>query len=205
MKQKIFLSVVLILALSERNFAQSLGIGVKAGLNFANITDASSINSSSAAGFLVGAFFGTPNTHVIGSRTELIFSRQGYDFNTNTTTGSVRLNYIILPQFFCINITKYVQVQLGGQVAYLISATADTDANTSFSPALSYFNRVDFGFAGGLEVHPFKGILIGARYNYSFGSLFSDQSIPTSGAPPSYIPSINAKNNVIQLFAGYMF
>src|ERR1700733_15059243 len=108
MKLKAFVLISLILAFSVKTFAQ-IGIGVKAGLNFANITNASSINSSNAVGFLVDAFFAPPTNSVLGSRTELIFSREVYDYSTQSTTGSVRLNYIMLPQLLCINITKYVQ------------------------------------------------------------------------------------------------
>ncbi len=34
-----------------------------------------------------------------------------------------------------------------------------------------------FGFSGGLEVRPFKGILVGARYNFSLTNLYK---IPTT-------------------------
>ncbi len=47
--------------------------------------------------------------------------RQGYDYKTSSTTGSVHLDYILLPQLMCINITKFVQLQAGGQVAFLVS------------------------------------------------------------------------------------
>lgn len=204
MKLKVFIPISLMLTFSVKSFAQ-LGIGVKAGLNFANVTNASSINSSNAVGFLFGAFFAPPTNGVLGSRTELIFSREGYDYSTQSTTGSVRLNYIMLPQLLCINITKYVQLQAGAQIAYLLSATADSSSGNSFSAALSYFNRFDYGLAGGLEVHPFKGIMIGARYTYSLGNLYQDVTSSPGGPPPSFIPDIDAKKNVIQLSAGYIF
>src|SRR3954452_3521912 len=81
-------------------------IGVKAGVNFANVTGASSINSSSQSGFLAGLYMAPPSKGVMGFRTELIFSKQGYNYQTNTNTGNVNLDYIILPQLMCINLTK---------------------------------------------------------------------------------------------------
>ena len=86
-------------------------IGIKAGFNFANVTKASSINNSSRTGFHAGIFLAPPSKGIISSRTELIFSRQGYDYKTSTNTGNVNLNYIILPQYMAINITKYFQLQ----------------------------------------------------------------------------------------------
>src|SRR4030088_402 len=94
-----------------------MGIGLKAGLNFANITNASSIGSGSHTGFMVGVFIAPPSKSNISLRTEIIFSRQGYNYRSNTATGSVDLNYIILPQLMGINITKFVQLQIGMQMA----------------------------------------------------------------------------------------
>jgi hypothetical protein len=191
------------------NQDHSIGLGIKAGLNFANITNASSINGSSRTGFHVGAFFAPASKSVIGYRTELIFSRQGYNYETNSNTGSVNLDYILFPQLTVINITKFIQLQLGFQVAYLINAKADsTQASqlpgNSYGKLLDYYNRFDYGAAGGIEVHPFKGLLIGARYNISFGDLYKNADY-SSGQAPSFIPTVNVKNNLIQIFAGYRF
>jgi hypothetical protein len=30
---------------------------------------------------------------------------------------------------------------------------------------LSFMNRIDYGFAAGFEIYPFKGLIAGARYN----------------------------------------
>src|SRR5215207_2745940 len=87
--------------------------GVKAGLNFANVTKASSINNSSQTGFNVAVFLAPPSKKILSSRTELIFSRQGYNYKTNTNSGNVNLDYIMLPQYMAINITKYFQIHVG--------------------------------------------------------------------------------------------
>jgi hypothetical protein len=100
--RKIFLTAVIIVPLFS--LAQ---FGIKAGVNFANVTNASDINSSSESGFLAGVFLAPPSTGVLGFRTELIFSRQGYNYKTNTNTGTVNLDYILLPQLMQINITKF--------------------------------------------------------------------------------------------------
>ena len=106
-------------------------IGIKAGMNFANVTNASDINSSSETGFHGGIFLAPPSKGIISSRTELLFSRQGYDYSTNTNTGNVNLDYIMLPQFMAFNITKFLQLQVGFQMAYLISAKADSAPATA--------------------------------------------------------------------------
>jgi hypothetical protein len=190
----------------------SIGIGIKAGLNFANVTNASSINGSSRTGFHAGIFL-APETHsVLGSRTELLFSRNGYNYKSGTADGSVNLDYILLAQLMAIHITKYFEIDLGAQTGYLLHAKADSSqpstGNASVDKLLSFYNRFDFGFGGGAEVHPIAGLIIGARYNISLTNLYKQSYQGNGTTPPSFIPStsnINFKNNVVQLYLGYRF
>jgi len=185
-------------------FAQAQ-IGIKAGLNFANVSKASSINSSSRSGFHAGILFAPASKKIIGSRTELLFSRQGYDYKTSTNTGKVSLDYIMLPQSMSINITKYVSLLVGAQMAFLVNAKADTTTSNgstnSYEEIMDFYNRFDYGFGVGAEIHPFKGLLVGAKYNISLGKLYKDAQ---SGQMPSFA-SIDAKNNLVQIFAGWKF
>ncbi|MDP4260995.1 MAG: outer membrane beta-barrel protein [Bacteroidota bacterium] len=203
--RKTILFVVLLMPVIS--FCQGgLGIGLKAGLNFANVTSASSINSSSRSGFMAGIFLAPQSKSIISSRTELIYSKQGYSFANSTKTGNVNLDYILLPQLMGINITKFVTIQLGAQMAFLINAKADstsTSGGTSgtYGSIMNYYNKFDYGFAVGGEIHPVKGLLIGARYNISLGKIYKDAM---TGQAPSF-SSIDAKNNVVQLFAGWIF
>jgi hypothetical protein len=185
---------------------QGMGFGLKGGLNFANVSSASSINSSSRSGFMFGIFLAPPSKKIISSRTEVIYSKQGYDFKTNTKTGTVNLEYILLPQLMGINITKFLQLQLGAQMALLINAKADSTNNSSGIPGaygsvMSYYNKFDYGFAAGAEIHPVMGLIVGARYNISLGKLYATAQ---SGQMPSF-SSADAKNNVVQIFAGWSF
>ena len=200
------LLTALLLVLPAYLFAQ---IGLKAGLNFANVTNASSINGSSQSGFHVGILLAPPSKKIIGSRTELLYSRQGYDYKTGSTTGSVSLDYIMLPQFMTINITKYFQIQLGGQMSYLLNAKADSTTSTgnpSFDKIMDYYNRFDYGVGGGVEIHPVAGLLIGARINISLSSLYKDYMTPSgTGTPPSFVPKVDVKNNLFMISAGWIF
>jgi len=185
-------------------------IGIKAGLNYANVTKASDINSSSETGFHGGIFLAPASKGFLSSRTELLFSRQGYDYSTNTNTGNVNLDYIMLPQFMAFNITKFLQLQVGLQIAYLVSAKADSTSSSGeygvYGDIMDLYNRFDYGLGGGVEVHPISGLLVGARFNVSFGDLYStDPDDYANGTPPSFIPKVDVKNNVFQLFVGWRF
>src|SRR5271156_6340260 len=110
--------LVLLVALPGMAMAQ---FGLKAGWNFTDVTSASSISNQSSSGYNIGVFYTTPYTKIMGSKTELVYSRQGYNYSTGTVTGNVNLDYIMLPQYFCINITKFFQIHVGEEMAYLIN------------------------------------------------------------------------------------
>ena len=205
------LILCLVLVLPGYLFAQ---VGIKAGLNFANVTKASSINNDSRTGFHAGIFFSPRSSGIIGSHTELLFSRQGYDYKTNRNTGTVDLDYIMLPQFLAINITKYFQIQVGAQVAYLLNAKVDSSNNSfggssnPYSNILDIYNRFDYGFGGGVQVHPVLGLVVGARFNISLGKLYEDPSTYNTGGSATaydFIPKVDVKNNVFQLYGGWRF
>ena len=54
-----------------------IGIGLKGGVNFANVTNVSDVSGGKSTGFLVGAFFAPNSKGIVGFRTEFIFSKQG--------------------------------------------------------------------------------------------------------------------------------
>jgi hypothetical protein len=176
-------------------------IGIKAGLNFANVSKASSINSSSRSGFHAGLLLAPASKKIISSLTELIFSRQGYDYKTSSNTGNVNLDYIQIGQLMSINITKYVSLMFGAQTAYLISAQVDSSNNGSSTEntIMDLYNRIDYGYALGAEVHPVMGLIIGARYNVSLSKVYKDIQ---NFQQPSF-SSEDAKNNVVQIYLGW--
>jgi hypothetical protein len=115
----------------------------------------------------------------------------------------------MLPQYMCFNITKYFQIQLGGQMAILLNAKADSSnssASTSspYGKMMDYYNKFDYGYGGGIEIHPVSGLVIGARINISLSKLYSMDSF-TSFSSPSFVPKVDVKNNVFQLSAGWRF
>ena len=180
--------------------------GIKAGLNFANITNAEEINSSSETGYHAGVFFAGPVKKFLSSQTELIYSKQGYNYKTSENSGNVNLKYLSLNQFVVFNFTKFVQLQAGGYIAYLTNAKVDSTqtstGNSSVDKILDYMNKFDYGFSGGVEIHPIHLLVAGARINFSLGELYQD--IDELEAPP-FIPDLNAKNNLFQIYVGLKF
>ena len=207
----------LVMALSLATVHAQVNIGIKAGLNFTDVTNVSSVNNLGSSGFNVGVFYATPYKNIIGSKTELVFSRQGYNYETGTVSGKANLDYIMLPTYMCINITKYFQIQLGMQFGYLMNANVDsTNKNSaglpgSVSSALSYYNRFSYSVGGGVEVHPYKGFLVGARLNVGLTNLYkvpdvsTMTSLTTMNTTPSFMPEVNMKSNLLQIYLGWKF
>jgi hypothetical protein len=117
----------------------------------------------------------------------------------------------MMPQYMSINFTKYISVLIGAQMAFLVNAKADSSNNSGaggnpYGKIMDYYNKFDYGYGGGVEIHPFKGLLIGARVNISLGNLYKDiLTTTTPGTTPSFIPKVNVKNNLFQIFAGWKF
>jgi opacity protein-like surface antigen len=201
--------LALLIAIPGITMAQ---IGLKAGWNFTDVTSASSISTQSSSGYNIGLFYTTSYTKIMGSKTELIYSRQGYNYSTGSVTGKVNLDYIMLPEYFCINITKFFQIHVGEEMAYLINAQADStptsnpgDPGGSYSQITSFYNRFQFALGGGVEVHPISGLLIGARINFSLTNLYATPDINNPNQSPSFVPTVNVKSNLLQIYAGWKF
>lgn len=194
--------LLLLLSAPAYCFAQ-VKFGAKAGLNFANVTNTEGFNNDSRTGYFIGGYIAPKTKKLLGFRSEILLSRQGYDYKSNTNTGNVNLDYLLLPQLLTINFTKRFQIQAGGQVAFLLNAKVDSSGGNSNGSLFDYFKRFDYGVAAGAEVFPFLGFFVGARINVSLNNVNNDR--PLGGSWPNFIPRLDAKNNVVQVYAGVRF
>jgi len=202
--RKIF---IILAALPFCAFSQDkMSFGIIAGANFANVTGTSSITRSNSSGYMVGAFIAPPSKGLMSMRTEFIYSRQGYDYKTNSNTGSVDLSYVMMPTLMGIRIGKFALIQGGLQMAYLLNAKVDTSnqtGNAQIDAMMGMMNRFNYGIGAGLQIYPYKGIIIGTRYNIALNQTYKqfDPNTP----PPSFIPDVDTKHNLLQIFLGYKF
>ena len=93
-------------------------------------------------------------------------------------------------------------------MALLLNAKADSSNSTAgsspYGNMMDYYNKFDYGYGGGIEIHPVSGLLIGARVNISLSKLYDFNSYSSSSSP-SFIPKVDVKNNLFQVFAGWRF
>ena len=181
-------------------------IGLKAGYNFSHITGSESgFDPNHNDGYMVSAFFSHAGKNGFGYRSELVYSKQGYSFDNGGKNTDVINNYLYMPHLMTFTIAKLLQLQAGGQVGVLLNAKKST--GNKDSTITNLMNRFDYGFAAGAEVYPFKGLIVGARYNLGLGKMYKTDP-PLSGNPyplPFDPATANLKNGLVQLFIGYRF
>lgn len=184
--------------------------GIKAGYNVAKVTGSTPDYKPDAKnGFMVSAFFAPRAKTGIGYRSEIVFSRQGFGFEEGGKTSSVTSDYVYMPQFTTIGITKYVQLQAGGQIGYLIKSSKESASDKKLD-ITSLANRIDYGAAFGVEIYPVKNLIIGGRYNFSMGDTYKQPSATPSPLemmnPLPFNPSeVKSKNAVINFYVGFTF
>lgn len=183
--------------------AQKPVIGLKGGLNISKLASEQNIHFKNKNGFMISAFL-SPRSSVFGYRTEIVFSRQGFTYDSSGRKQEVQSEYVYLPQLFTVSIRKVLQLQAGGQIGYLLKSEAvSTNSSSTQTEVTDFMNRLDYGAAAGFELYPLKKLIIGSRYNISFGKAYEEASAPGMMTPLLFNPnSVKGKNAVIQFFAG---
>ena len=182
-------------------------LGIKAGYNWSYLTGSEDgFKPGNQTGFMAAIFLSpTRKKTGLGYRTEIVFSRQGYSFDNGGKNTDVLNDYIYMPQLTTFNIGKVVQLQAGGQIGYLVKSRAKSQQKDTTITGL--MNRFDYGFVGGLEIYPFKGIIVGGRYNLGLGKLYKRyETAATNPYPLPFNPeTTDYKNGLFQFFVGYRF
>ena len=215
----IFLSFILfnsgfgqVSSVGQKKSNKKIGIGIKAGYNWSYATaNQSGVSLNNKNGYMAGIFFAPGSGRSIGFRSEIIYSHQGYSFENGGKNTSVMNDYIYLPQLTKINITRFFQIQFGGQIGLLLNAKKSS--SNQDSSVSNFMNKIDFGFAGGIESNPVGGLIIGGRYNLGLGKLYKESSkastTTVNNVNPFPLPfnpqTTNLKNGVLQIYIGYKF
>jgi len=146
--------LLLMIVFSVQTFSQGLDFGIKAGMNFANITDATGLTNKT--GFVVGVFAGVKLNDKLGVQGDLLYSQQGAEFDA----GEIDLNYVIIPIVIKYYITESLNLQAGPQFGFVVDDNIKEVVN-GISEAESFDLSAVIG--AGFEF-PF-GIRVSGRYN----------------------------------------
>lgn len=165
-------------AISSNVHAQKFG--VRAGLNFSNVTGDDFGDTKPLTGIYVGVFKEfTIVPLVFFLQPELQYSIQG--FAIEDTNYSI--SYINIPVMAKVYALKMFSLEAGPQVGFKIGDNFEGDSGDDLK-------TFDTGFAGGLGFNFPFGLGINARYVMGLSEIAKDSS---------------AKNQVIQLGASFKF
>lgn len=183
MKKLVLATVIAIFGFAAAH-AQEIQLGVKGGLNFANVNGDNTPNNDIVTAFNVGLVAEIPLAEQFSFQPELLFSGQGFSFNDRL----VALNYLNLPLMGKYYLTKGFSLEAGPQIGFLLSAkNEDIDVKDAFK-------TVDFGVNFGLGYKLDNGLNFGARYNLGLSDINNLDATTTK-----------ITNGVIQVSVGYFF
>lgn len=195
MKRLKTVTVVLILicssyfAMAQAQFA----VGIKGGLNFANLDASKSAgaNYESRTGYHAGAF-ALIKVGAFGIQPELIFSRQGSKFQQpNTQDLEANYDYINIPVIAKFYLPLGLNLQAGPQFGFLTKAEVEQTAG-NFQDVKSASKNSDVSIAMGAGWDLPFGLTVDARYNLGVSKVND-----TSGTSGDF------KNRVFQVSVGY--
>lgn len=184
---KKILILVFTVLLSSHAFSQGLDFGIKAGVNFSTLTDASGLDNRT--GFVAGIFVGGKLSDKIGLQADLLYSQQGAEFSA----GEFDLNYVNVPIVLKYFLTENLHVHGGPQFGVLIDDTAQTVIGETINDIAT--NDFDISGVVGAGLDLPLGIRLDGRYNFGLTDVPNDTEKGLT----------KGKNSVITLSIGYSF
>ncbi|PVW15686.1 porin family protein [Marixanthomonas spongiae] len=185
MKKLIFAVMALVTITTTQ--AQGLDLGIKAGVNFATLTDASGLDNRT--GFVAGAFVGGKLGDKFGIQADLLYSQQGAEFEL----GSFDLDYVNVPIVAKIYLTDNLNLQAGPQFGVLVN----DDTQTVIGEVINDIGTNDFDISGvvGVGVDIPLGLRLEGRYNFGLTDVPEENGADFN----------KSKNSVFTLSVGYSF
>lgn len=179
--------LILISAFTMGNLAmaQGVGLGIKAGANFANqsITNAS---TETVTGFHGGAYLVLAFSEKWAIQPELFFSSQGSE--VPDLDEIKQLDYFTIPVLLRYKPANFLSFEAGPQISTLLSAV-----DKSGDSIKEDFKNSDFGLALGATVYLPLGLNAGLRYVWGFSDI---NDLPED---------MEVKNKMFQIYAGWTF
>ncbi|MGK7395020.1 MAG: porin family protein [Candidatus Cyclobacteriaceae bacterium M3_2C_046] len=183
MKKHLIIFMLLVLAV-QLSQAQSLKVGIKAGLNVPSISGDVEETISATTGYHFGGFVRLKPTDKFALQPEILFSNQGFESDDIKNS----LNYVNIPVLGRFYLVQGLSIDVGPQIGFLVSAVkGEEDIKDKYK---TFDLGVNFGL--GLDL-PF-GLTAGARYYLGLGNI-NDEN------PEDF----SITNSVFMISLGYAF
>lgn len=177
MKKFLFIVIFLVPFLLH---GQGIGLGVKAGANWAN-QDFSNVDVKTVTSYLLGAYVNLNLSDKWGITPEVLYSAYGSEWD-NT---KVDLDYVSIPLMLRFKPISLLSIEAGPQFSFLTKANLENTGDIK-----DLLKNNDFGLAFGAGVHLPLGFNAGARYVLGFTNI-------------NEISQTSIKNRTFQIYVGW--
>ena len=168
-----YLLVIVFVGFTICSFAQSPDLGLKAGLNFANLHhDNSSIDPDHKIGLHAGLLVHFHVNRSFGLQPEVVYSMQGADYGGD----EVEINYVNVPLLFQYLFGNGWRLQTGPQVGLLVSGEVDDEDGREIDIKNSLKKSV-FDWTIGAGYLSKSGLGVDLRYNHGISDAFKNSDI----------------------------
>lgn len=179
--KKYLILLTFTMMLPQNIHSQTIRIGIKGGLNYANFT-ATEIQTDAITSYHAGALLEIGITKSFALQPELLYSTQGASYDNALGEFKNELGYVSIPFLLKINLSESLSLEAGPQASFLLSKKDEFD--------LRDYNSFEFAGAGGLGLQLTDNLFIQARYILGLTEISRNAQ---------------AKNSVFQLSAGILF
>lgn len=188
MKKLLFLSILLV---GFHAMGQGADFGIKAGVNFSSIADATGFDNRT--GFVAGIFAGAKLNDKVGLQADLLYSQQGAEFDG----GEFNLDYVNVPIVLKIFLSESFHIHGGPQFGFV----ANDDFRSDVAAVNDGFRTNNFDLSGvlGVGVDLPMGLRLDGRYN--FGLTKTNEELRILGETAVE----EGRNSVVTLSVGYSF
>lgn len=160
--------------------AQGVGVGIKAGANWAN-QDVTNVDMKSITDYHVGAYVNVNFSEKWGITPEVQYSAYGSEWDN----VKVDLDYVAIPVMLRFKPISLISLEAGPQFSFLTKANIENVGDVT-----DQLKSNDFGLAFGAGVHLPLGFNAGARYVLGFSDI-------------SEVSTESIKNRTFQIYVGW--
>lgn len=165
--KKIYLLLGTIICLGWNARAQTPQLGIKGGINIANLHYDNGYNPDSKVGAHVGLLAHFHVAPYLAVQPEVVFSMQGAEYGTEDLSA----NYLNVPFLFQYMAPGGLRLETGPQVGLLLGAEYE-HANGIDEDYDNRMKKSDLGWAFGVGFLSSSGLGIDARYNLGLTEVF---------------------------------
>lgn len=156
--------------------AQGPKYGLKAGINFSNLTNT---DWDYKAGFHGGGLAHIHVTPAFSLQPEIMYSNQGAKFSTGGVDYKEMLHYINVPVLLQYNFDNGFRLQGGPQLGVLVEAKRKFgNVEIDQSPA---YKTLDFSIPIGVSYLGYSGFGVDARYNIGVSDVWENAATSRNG------------------------